>query len=335
MTFKTSQKIEYPVIAPLPPGMNRPLWSVMIPTYNSTKYLAQTLESVLAQDPGVEQMQIEVVDNCSTQDDPETLVREIGKGRVLFHRQKKNVGLTENFNTCIQRSAGHYVHILHSDDWVTSDFYSSFQQFDQVSPDISLLICPSTYVDENGSHLYTDSPITKTSGQTKTFTELQATRNRVQAPGVIVARWVYERIGGFNKQLSHCIDWEMWFRASLVGETIALSQSNCFYRIHSESDSSKLALSGKTIKEAVETVDILFDLLPEKKHAELLPIKYSWITEYAVLNSRDFYSRCEWDTSMIHAILAWRISPRFFTLKNLLKVFCKKQSHQFVKFLLS
>jgi hypothetical protein len=41
-----------PRIAPVRAGKERPLWSVMIPTYDSGKYLADTLRSVLAQDPG-------------------------------------------------------------------------------------------------------------------------------------------------------------------------------------------------------------------------------------------------------------------------------------------
>ena len=49
-------------IAPVPEWGRRPLWSVMIPTFNSAKYLRETLGSVLAQDPGPERMQIEVVD---------------------------------------------------------------------------------------------------------------------------------------------------------------------------------------------------------------------------------------------------------------------------------
>src|SRR5277367_6513526 len=90
-------------IEEVPEGIHRPLWSVMIPTYNCAKYLRQTLESVLAQDPGPEQMQIEVVDDCSTKDDPEAVVRELGKDRVEFYRKPKNEGAIHNFNTCIQR----------------------------------------------------------------------------------------------------------------------------------------------------------------------------------------------------------------------------------------
>ncbi|MEQ9234992.1 MAG: glycosyltransferase [Coleofasciculus sp. E2-BRE-01] len=53
-------------ISPIPKGEQRPLWSVMIPTYNCAQYLRETLANVLAQDPGSEVMQIEVIDDHST-----------------------------------------------------------------------------------------------------------------------------------------------------------------------------------------------------------------------------------------------------------------------------
>jgi cellulose synthase/poly-beta-1,6-N-acetylglucosamine synthase-like glycosyltransferase len=36
----------------------RPIWSVMIPTYNCSIYLKQTIESVLIQDRGIHNMEI-------------------------------------------------------------------------------------------------------------------------------------------------------------------------------------------------------------------------------------------------------------------------------------
>ena len=68
-----------PRIEPVPSSVARPMWSVMIPTYNCARYLRKTLESVLAQDRGPKSMQIEVVDDCSTEDDPEAVVAEFLK----------------------------------------------------------------------------------------------------------------------------------------------------------------------------------------------------------------------------------------------------------------
>jgi cellulose synthase/poly-beta-1,6-N-acetylglucosamine synthase-like glycosyltransferase len=53
-----------PVIPPVPEGVSRPFWSVMIPTFNCARFLRTTLESVLQQNYPPQAMQIEVVDDC-------------------------------------------------------------------------------------------------------------------------------------------------------------------------------------------------------------------------------------------------------------------------------
>jgi glycosyltransferase involved in cell wall biosynthesis len=61
-------------------------------------------------------MQIEVVDDGSTDADKEALVKQTGKGRVEYYRQPENVGSLRNFETRLNRATGHYIHILHGDD---------------------------------------------------------------------------------------------------------------------------------------------------------------------------------------------------------------------------
>ena len=78
-------------IEPVPTGTRRPLWSVMIPAYNCAQYLRETLARVLVQDPGADRMQIEVVDDCSS-DDPKAVVNEVDPGRVDYYQQSRNVG---------------------------------------------------------------------------------------------------------------------------------------------------------------------------------------------------------------------------------------------------
>ena len=76
-----------PLIFPLQEERSpRPFWSVMIPTYNpQPHYLEETLRGILLQDPGPEQMQIEVVDDGSANNTASEVVYRIGAGRVAFH----------------------------------------------------------------------------------------------------------------------------------------------------------------------------------------------------------------------------------------------------------
>src|SRR5690242_8065474 len=99
-----------PEIPPVPEDVLRPFWSVMIPTFNSARFLRATLESVLRQGYPPEAMQIEVVDDCSDHDNPERVVQEIGQGRVAFFRQPRNLGHVGNFTTCLHRSRGQVIH---------------------------------------------------------------------------------------------------------------------------------------------------------------------------------------------------------------------------------
>ena len=107
-----------PVIEPVPNHTARPLWSVMIPVYNCLHYLEETLMSVLLQDPGIDLMQIEVIDDCSTDGNVQELVCRVGKGRIGYYRQPYNKGSLRNFETCLNRAWGHWVHLLHGDDKV-------------------------------------------------------------------------------------------------------------------------------------------------------------------------------------------------------------------------
>ena len=114
-------------IPPVSLGVVRPLWSVMIPAFNCAGFLPEALRGVLAQDPGPDAMQIEVIDDHSA-DDPEAVVQDIGRGRVAFHRQPRNVGITQNFHACIARARGRLVHLLHGDDYVLEGFYARMEQ---------------------------------------------------------------------------------------------------------------------------------------------------------------------------------------------------------------
>src|SRR5207249_10146394 len=106
----SASSLKPPAIRVSPVDGSRPFWSVMIPTYNPrADYLEETLHSVLQQNPGPKQMQIEVVDDCSPGMDVVALVKAIVGERVQFSRTAKNLGLAGCWNTCIDRSRGEWL----------------------------------------------------------------------------------------------------------------------------------------------------------------------------------------------------------------------------------
>lgn len=200
-----------PVIAPRPAGATRPLWSVMLPTYNCTFFLREALQSVLAQDPGPDLMQIEVVDDASTDEDVAAVVAELGQGRVQYYRQPHNVGSLRNFETCLNRAQGHRVHLLHADDRVLPGFYAEVGRLFDQHPEAGAVFSHYASIDEEGRRAQEFGPLEPRAGLLHNWLLRIAAAQCLQYAGTVVRRDVYEQLGGFYG--TDCgEDWEMWVR---------------------------------------------------------------------------------------------------------------------------
>lgn len=203
-------------IAPVPVGVPRPLVSVMIPTFNCAALLRICLESVLGQDLGPERMQIEVVDDCSTTDDPGAVVRDVGGDRVTFTRNAVNLGATGNFNECLRRSRGELVHVLHGDDLVLPGFYDEILRLAAIAPAAGLWSTRSIVIDEVGTIIWVTPRSEQHEDAAVRDPGALASMNTLQFASTVMRRSAVEASGGFVECLVHTADWEMWLR--LTGE---------------------------------------------------------------------------------------------------------------------
>ena len=77
-----------------------PKISVCIPVYNREKYIAQCIESVLAQD--YKNIEIIISDNCSTDGTVDIINGYLKDKRIRFYRNETNIGMLSNsFNKII------------------------------------------------------------------------------------------------------------------------------------------------------------------------------------------------------------------------------------------
>jgi hypothetical protein len=263
-SFARSATPHRQIIDPIPAGVARPLWSVMIPTFNCAAYLRETLASVLVQDPGAELMQIEVVDDCSTRDDPEAVVDEMGGGRVAFFRRSQNGGHRANFRTCLERSRGRLVHLLHGDDLVAPGFYRKLQAGFEVAPNAGAAFCRHVFVDEGGAPMLTSQPERSESGLLEGWLERIAVRQLIQTPSIAVRREVYETLGLFDDRLSWVEDWEMWARIAAHYPVWYEAEPLALYRMHGSSNSDRHRRSGENLRDVRRAVRLIQPLLPPK-----------------------------------------------------------------------
>jgi len=239
-----------PAIDPVPAGTPRPLWSVMIPTYNCDDYLRIALASVIEQDPGSPAMQIEVIDDCSTRGDPAAVAREIGRGRVAFHCNERNLGVTGTFNTCLRRATGRWIHVLHADDAVLPGFYAAYQRVIETGDDLAMVIGQVVVIDEHGRWGNVMGPAPPVHGHVlQDFTCRQAVRHLGQFAGWVMRRDVLERVGGFSTLFQHTADWDLAFRIGLAGPVGCVPRAWGCYRVHGGSDTGRLMVSGTNIYE--------------------------------------------------------------------------------------
>lgn len=249
-------------VPPVEDGAPRPRWSVLIPTYHCAQYLEETLRSVLDQDQGADRMEVIVVDDHSTRDNPQAVVQRVGGARVRFIRQERNVGKVGNFETGLRASRGNLVHQLHGDDRVRPGFYAAMDAAFDAFPSAGAFFCESFYIDESGAVTGRTGREQSHTGPLDDWLDKIVVEQRIQTPSIVLRREVYESLGGFDRRLDMVEDWEMWIRVTnnfpvgFVAETLA------DYRVSHGGTTGNAILSGKIVKHIRNMLAVVDGYLP-------------------------------------------------------------------------
>lgn len=302
---------------------DRPRWSVMIPVYNAGQYLRQTLESVLMQAPSESEMQIEVIDDCSTDIDVQQLVRDVGKGRVGYYRQPYNVGSLRNFETCLNLSKGYYIQLLHSDDLVHQGFYQTLESLFNQYEEIGAAFCRYRYIDENGDVIFYPEAEAPMECVLENWLARLAERQRIQYVSIAVKRSVYEELGGFYG-VHYGEDWEMWARIATrhkFGYTPTVLAS---YRRHLNSISGNAFTTGQNIRDLDFVMKKINEYLPAGSRKQALRTARKFYSFYAVRTASMLWDKFKNSRGAVAQIKeAWRLHRDPLLVWAILKVFVK------------
>lgn len=122
---------------------------IILPVYNTERYLDQCIESIVNQK--FNDWHLIIMDDGSTDSSPEICDRWAQRDKRITIVHKQNSGLSDTRNTAIDMSTAEYIGFVDSDDWIEPDMYSFL--IDNIKKhDADIAVCNHFFEYKTDSH---------------------------------------------------------------------------------------------------------------------------------------------------------------------------------------
>ena len=241
--------------------------SVIIPTFNYGRFIAEAIESVLAQTYPI--LEIIVIDDGST-DDTEEVIKKFGDVRYI---KQENAGVSAARNTGIEISSGNLIAFLDADDtWLPT----------KIEKEVARLL-------EDGQIGLVHCGMREFDGRTRETIALHLIggegwvaedmilweKPTVVGPGgaILVRRDVIEDVGGFDTRLKNAEDWEFCLRVALKYKVGFVAEPLVNYRNHRVNATKNVPEMERSIQiawaKAFDTDDVSIRRLRRRSYGNL------------------------------------------------------------------
>jgi len=121
--------------------------SICIPTYNRTRHLENSLNSIfIASKKSNLEIEVCVSDNCSEENTFAVIKKYNEKIRIVFNQNKKNIGYGKNSLKSVSMAKGEFVWMLGNDDLILPDTFNVFQNLIYKNPEVDFFYVNSYHL---------------------------------------------------------------------------------------------------------------------------------------------------------------------------------------------
>lgn len=267
--------------------MQRPLVSIIIPTYKRPQMLKRAIDSVLSQT--YEAIEAIVVDD----NDPETTARKETEAvlsqvksdrRVRYIQHTRNMNGSAARNTGIKMAQGDYIAFLDDDDeFMPSKVELQVKRLQEL--DGSWGACYTHYI-RKSNRRYLDRGIERREGVLTTDI-LEGNLYISAGSNLLVRKEVVDRMGGFNEDFKRRQDLEFLVRLSQVTK-IACVPEVCFIE-HKDDRSNVLGSEELLLKNTQDFIELFrdyIDALPDEQRRKIVVGQSLGLVRFNILKGR-------------------------------------------------
>lgn len=207
--------------------------AVLMPTYNSAKYLTDSINSILNQTYA--HFDLYIYDDCST-DNSKEIIESYNDKRIFYRKNNQNLGISKTLNRGFEELLTKYTFIarMDADDWAFPERFK--KQIDFLEKNESIMLCGTqgfwlNNIDKNPSSGW-EYPIENN------YLKLYLLFASSFGHSSIVLRSDFFIANNlmYNEDIKTCEDWDLWIRASKSGEVCNLQDFLMKYRIVNSSN---------------------------------------------------------------------------------------------------
>ena len=187
-----------------------PLISIVVPTYKREDLIKETIESILKQEE-LEECEIIICDNDSDKNNTtlEKMLKEYNSEKIYYYKNLENLGMTGNWNRCIELARGTWVTMIHDDDYFLDGAIKKIKKYIK---DYNIDLIHFEFIEKN--ELKNKILIPNSEYKIEPIVDFKFLSSpQVLAPiGVTFKRECALKIGGFLEEFYPSLDYEFWVR---------------------------------------------------------------------------------------------------------------------------
>ncbi|HEU4876208.1 MAG TPA: glycosyltransferase [Pyrinomonadaceae bacterium] len=248
--------------------MQRPLVTIIVPTFNRLQWLPVCLDSIKAQTyPNIETL---VIDDGSTDGTVEWLKSRPDYQHAQVHVQPKNGGASIARNDGIRLARGELIAFIDSDDALLPQHIETAVSVFEKHPNTGLFCCDSTLIDSNGNVLFEGRTWHQIQSQAKNHpvqTGFRSLKNIFEFshifPGFTLPKAVFEKIGDFDQSIFPMDDYDLSLRVAGAGYQVYYCNEPLALRREHSGQCSGVANSIDTCRKQIRTLNAAIQRNPE------------------------------------------------------------------------
>lgn len=245
-----------------------PQVSIILPTYNGERYLAQSIESCLSQT--FSDWELIVVDDCSTDRTPEIIrLYQEKDSRIRALRNHRNLKLPLSLNAGSEQAVGKYLTWTSDDNLYTPEAIQTLFETLESNATVGLVYTDYTLINELGNKV-----------GDKQFGDIRESRVSWKGCGAcfLYRAQIHHQLKGYDPSAFLIEDYDFFLRASLITSFMYLPRTDLYlYRHHSGSLTSLYGFYNLDLQKIVIERQ-LPQLLEQSTQAD----RAGWLRKFAV-----------------------------------------------------